>query len=110
MITPYRSHDRVVGPLAVLVFLAVTVLTVFGAIIMVLNHNSPCSRFNPLIGVDLSEGVVTVRNGEKVCPVAKVHSLIAATVSDSEGVRYFETQLIVHHGDSLLAALVGIKS
>jgi hypothetical protein len=97
------------GWLAVPIFVAIAVLTLFGPIIMVLHHNSQSSRVNPLIEVDLSEGVVRVRNGQKVFPVAEVHSLIAATVSDSEGGRLSELQLMVHHGHSLVAELVCTK-
>ena len=97
------------GSVAVPIFVAVAVLTLFGPIVMVLNHNSQISRVNPLIEVDLSEGLVSVRNRQKVFPVAEVHSLIAATVSDSEGSRLSERQLVVRDGDSLVAELVCTK-
>ncbi len=98
-----------VGPLAVPIFVAITVLTLFGPIVMVLIHNLRCSQFNPLLEIDLNEGVVRVRNREKVFPIEKVHSLIAATVSDSEGGRLSELQLMVHYGDSLVPELVCTK-
>lgn len=97
------------GWLAVPFFITITGLALFCPVAMALIHNSNCSRLNPLIEIDLNQNLVSLRNGRKTLPLASVHSLIAASLPDSEGGRQVELQLLIHSNATVVAELVCTK-